>query len=49
MAAPGTKSDVSKLQKELRAKTAPTGQVSGALGQRVGKVTATAVTTRPTG
>src|SRR3954466_1212122 len=36
-----TKSDVEKLQKQLKAKTTPKGTVSGALGQRVGKVTAT--------
>src|SRR5215212_839173 len=37
-----TKSDVEKLQKQLRAKTAPAGALKGALGQRVGKVTTTA-------
>jgi hypothetical protein len=36
-----TKSDVSNLQKQLRAKTTPKTAATGALGQRVGKVTAT--------
>jgi hypothetical protein len=36
-----TKSDVSKLQKELKAKTTAPGAAAGALGQRLGKVTAT--------
>jgi hypothetical protein len=36
-----TKSDVTKLQKQLRAKSTPKGTFSGVLGQRVGKVTAT--------
>ena len=36
-----TKSDVTKLQKQLKAKTATKATSTGALGQRVGKVTAT--------
>jgi hypothetical protein len=36
-----TKSDVTKLQKQLKSKTPTKGPVTGALGQRVGKVTAT--------
>ena len=40
-----TKSDVSKLRKELiRLKASKSGVVVGALGQRVGKVTATSAT-----
>jgi hypothetical protein len=35
-----TKSDVTKLQKQLKAKAPTKGAFSGALGQRVGKVTA---------
>jgi hypothetical protein len=35
-----TKSDVEKLQKQLKTKAAATGPVTCALGQRVGKVTA---------
>jgi len=37
-----TKSDVERLQKQLKAQAAPTGVITGALGQRVGKVTTTA-------
>jgi hypothetical protein len=47
-----TKSDVEKLQKELRAKAAPKDGASSALGQRVGKVSATnpiVVTTKKRG
>jgi hypothetical protein len=36
-----TKSDVTKLQKQLKAQTPTKGSSSGALGQRVGKVSAT--------